>query len=145
MTPEQLADISARAYQHMRPWSQADFRSALARPIHLLTHTEHAFVLGQVIADEAEITALAADPAVQRRGQASHALAQFIAAAHTRGARRIFLEVASRNAPARGFYAARGFRQVGRRRAYYSLADGATDDALVLCLDLTQANEKEIS
>ncbi|SDY73650.1 GNAT family N-acetyltransferase [Citreimonas salinaria] len=136
MTPDALAAMSARAYRHMRPWSARDFRDALAAPGALLTTAPGAFVLGRAIADEAEILALAADPATQRTGQASAALAAFETAARARGATRLFLEVAARNAPARAFYAARGFAEAGRRRAYYRLPDGMTDDALILTRDL---------
>lgn len=132
MTPEQLADISARAYQHMRPWSATDFSATLARPISLLTHTDHAFVLGQVIVDEAEILALATDPDHQDQGHAHRALAMFEAQALARGAQRIFLEVARKNTPAQRFYTHANYTQAGVRSTYYTLADGTQDDALIL-------------
>lgn len=132
MTPEQLADISARAYQHMRPWSAADFSATLERPISLLTHTAHAFVLGQVIVDEAEILALATDPDHQGKGEARQALTLFEEQAQARGAQRIFLEVARKNTPAQQLYARAGYDQTGTRSAYYALPDGTQDDALIL-------------
>ena len=129
---ERLAALSARAYRHMSPWSATDFATTLARPVSLLATTDHAFVLGQVIVDEAEILALAADPAHHRTGEASRALAKFEATAQKRGARIVFLDVAAANAPARAFYAARGFEECGRRKAYYTRPDGERDDALLL-------------
>lgn len=132
MTPEQLAALAARAYRHMRPWSAGQFAATLALPHSVLTTTDHAFALGSVVADEAEILALAADPEVQRQGEASRALAAFHAAAAARGATRCFLEVAAANAPARAFYTARGYAEAGRRRGYYTLPDGRRDDAVVM-------------
>lgn len=136
MTPEALAELSARAYRHMRPWTARAFADTLAAPASLLVATDHAFVLGRVVADEAEILALATDPGHQRRGAARRLLDQFETRARTRGAVRVFLEVAATNHPARAFYAARGYAETGRRRAYYRLPQGGTDDALILARPL---------
>jgi ribosomal-protein-alanine N-acetyltransferase len=132
MTPAQIADIAARAYQHMTPWRADQIAETLARPISLLSHTEAAFVLGQVIVDEAEILALAADPDHQRSRHASRALARFHSDAQTRGATRVFLEVASRNTPAIAFYTRHGYQQTGLRKAYYPRASAPADDALIM-------------
>ncbi len=140
MTPEALAALSKRAYRHMTPWSAESFAQTLAMP-HSLLVTEKAaaetghldgFVLGQVIAGEAEILALACDPDVQRSGVASRALARFHAAAVACDAERVFLEAAAGNAPARAFYEHHGYAQVGTRRGYYGQPDGSRDDALIL-------------
>lgn len=136
-TPAALAALAARAYRHMRPWTAGAFADTLAAPSSLLVATDHAFVLGRVIADEAEILALATDPDHQRRGAARAVLNGFETRAHARGAARVFLEVAAANHPARAFYAARGYAEAGRRRAYYSLPDGGTDDALILARPLS--------
>ena len=66
MTPEVLAALQARAYTHMAPWKARDFADLLARPTTLLCAVPQAFCLGQVVVDEAEILALAADPAHPR-------------------------------------------------------------------------------
>ena len=52
------------------------------------------------------------------------------------GARAIFLEVDQDNVPALRLYKRAGFREVGRRDAYYRNADGKTTAALVLRRDL---------
>ena len=124
MTPEALAALAARAYTHMAPWSAQAFADTLARPQALLTTVEHAFVLGLVVADEAEILALAADPTHQRKGLASRALGAFHTQAAARGARRVFLDVAEHNTPARAFYTRHGYEPAGRRKGYYRLARG---------------------
>ena len=118
MTPETLADLSARAYRHMQPWTAEQFAQTLASPHTVLAHTPHAFVLGRVIVDEAEILALAADPDFQRQGHAARALKQFHTSAQTRGATQIFLEVAARNIGARTFYQGQGYSESGLRKNY---------------------------
>lgn len=132
MTPEALAALSARAYRHMAPWSAQAFAETLARPHALLTATEHAFVLGLVVAGEAEILALAADPDHQRQGAASAALAGFHEAAAARDATRVLLEVAAANTPARAFYSRQGYREIGLRRGYYRRPDQPPDDAVLM-------------
>lgn len=132
MTPEALADLAERAYRHMTPWTAEQFADTLARPHTLLAATEHAFVLGTVIVDEAEILALAADPEHQRQGAASRALELFHAQTLERGARQVFLEVAAANTPARAFYARHGYSEIGLRRGYYPRPDGPPDDAVVM-------------
>ena len=136
MTPEQLSALSARAYRHMIPWSAEAFAKTLSSRFALLATTHHAFVLGQVVADEAEILALAADPAHQRTGEATRALRRFHAAATAQGAKTAFLEVSAQNDPAIRFYLARGYAERGRRKAYYRLADGQTADAIVMARNL---------
>jgi ribosomal-protein-alanine N-acetyltransferase len=52
------------------------------------------------------------------------------------GARAVFLEVDQDNVPALRLYKRAGFREVGRRDAYYRDAAGKTTAALVLRRDL---------
>jgi ribosomal-protein-alanine N-acetyltransferase len=54
------------------------------------------------------------------------------AEARLRGGRTMFLEVATRNAPARELYRQFGFIEVGRRRGYYADAS----DAVVLRMNI---------
>jgi ribosomal-protein-alanine N-acetyltransferase len=141
MTPEALAALSERAYRHMRPWTAAQFADTLNGPHTLLATSQHAFVLGRVVADEAEILALASDPASQRQGEASRALAHFHTMAYERGANRVFLEVAAANSGACAFYAAQGYTPSGMRQNYYAHADGSRDNAVIMtrALPLRQA------
>jgi ribosomal-protein-alanine N-acetyltransferase len=136
MTPDRLADLCARAYRHMAPWGATAFEAALAQDTTQLTCTEHAFVLSQVVLDEAEILALAADPDFQRKGEASRALESCIDRLTQRGVTRIFLEVAAKNTPARGFYAQHNFTQAGIRKGYYRLSAKETDDAIIMTREI---------
>lgn len=132
MTPAGFADLMDRAYVQMRPWSASTIADTLANPHNVLLTRDHGGLIAQIVADECEILALATDPKAQRRGIASALLSDLVRTAAEKSAQRIFLDVAAQNTPARAFYAARGFAQVGKRKAYYTLRDGTKDDALLL-------------
>ncbi|MFP7674226.1 GNAT family N-acetyltransferase [Marivita sp. S0852] len=132
MTPATFARIMDRAYVDMRPWSDADIAQTCASPHVTLIARPNGAVLVQVLAGDAEILAFAVDPDAQRSGIATALLSDALNLAARSGCDRIFLEVATSNDAARAFYAARGFAQVGLRKAYYTLRDGTKDDALLL-------------
>ncbi|WP_237220245.1 ribosomal protein S18-alanine N-acetyltransferase [Salipiger sp. CCB-MM3] len=137
LTAAELAALSARAYTHMDPWTEAAFAGTLDQPSSLLVRGEGAFVLGRVVLDEAEILALATNPAQQRKGAGRAVLQAFEAQAAARGVATVFLEVASENLGARGFYEACGYQVTGRRKAYYHRPGGGRDDALLMSRALT--------
>ena len=76
-------------------------------------------ILARCASDEAEVLTLAVDPAVRRQGIGYMLLQQTISTAEQRGARMMFLEVASDNVSARALYAGAEWLQVGRRPGYY--------------------------
>ncbi|MCA0939712.1 ribosomal protein S18-alanine N-acetyltransferase [Salipiger pacificus] len=137
LSAEDLAALSARAYIHMQPWSASAFAGTLEQPASLLVSEAGGFVLGLVVLDEAEILALATDPAQQRQGLGRRLLQAFEVAAQARGAETVFLEVAAANIPAQAFYSACGYTLSGRRKGYYRHADGSRDDALLMRRALT--------
>lgn len=102
-----------------------------------LLHHPDAFLIGRVIADEAELLTLAVAPAARRQGLGRRLVGDFTATARDSGARQGFLEVASDNAPAQALYAAAGWRRAGLRRNYY--APGV--DAIILSRALTNPVE----
>lgn len=136
MTPAEFSDLLDSAYVKMRPWSETAIADALQTPGTVLIAEPGCGLLGRIITDEAEILAFATDPALQRRGLAARALAQFDTEAKNRGAATCFLEVAASNLPAIAFYRARGFATLGKRPAYYRLRDGSRDDAYVMTRSL---------
>jgi ribosomal-protein-alanine N-acetyltransferase len=124
-----------------RPWTEAEFVRLLAAPgcFGLLLRVDGeacGLVLGRVAADEAEVLTLGVVPAARRRGGASRLLAAVCQRCRRDGARRLFLDVAEDNVPARRFYEAQGLSEVGRRPAYFDRAAGASVAAIVLRLDL---------
>ena len=138
MTPDVLADLHARCFTTPRPWSTAEFADFLgSRPCFLLTEPA-GFLLGRVIADEAELLTVAVDPAARRQGMGARLLAGFAATARARGATTGFLEVAAGNLPAQALYRQAGWVEAGRRKRYYHAPDGTAEDALVLGCDLSR-------
>jgi ribosomal-protein-alanine N-acetyltransferase len=130
-----LAALHAAAFPPDQRWGADALRLMLEMPGAFGLHRPGiGFVLARVAADEAEILTLAVAPDARRQGHGGALLANAMAGAAARGAQAMFLEVSARNAAARALYAAAGFAEVGRRRAYY--ADGS--DALVLRRDLTR-------
>jgi ribosomal-protein-alanine N-acetyltransferase len=100
-------------------------------------HGPAGFVLCRVAADEAEVLTIATLPEFRRRGVGSALLDQALIVAGQRGARSVFLEVALDNAGALALYAARGFREVGRRPRYYARVGGDVA-ALIMKRDLNR-------
>ncbi|EEW26756.1 ribosomal protein S18-alanine N-acetyltransferase [Rhodobacter ferrooxidans] len=132
MTPSDLALLHLRVFTMPRPWTVAEFSGFLADPACFLCHQPGGFLLGRVIADEAELLTLAVAPEARRQGIAAALLAEFLAQSTARGAETAFLEVAADNRAALGLYHAAGFTAVGRRRGYYTSPEGRAIDALVL-------------
>ncbi|MFU8776875.1 MAG: GNAT family N-acetyltransferase [Roseovarius sp.] len=133
MTPEILATCHARAFADSgRAWSAGEFATLLDSAFVFALGDARAFVLGRVIADEAEVLTLAADPDHRRKGLGRACLAVFDATARARGAATAFLEVAADNTPALALYRAAGYRETARRAGYYARGHGPKVDALIL-------------
>jgi len=88
-----------------------------------------AYIIGRVIPPEGEIYRIATAPGYRRRGIAYRLLDYAAKTERGRGLESLFLEVRSRNVPARNLYHAYGFREIGLRKNYYS---DPTDDAVVM-------------
>ncbi len=132
MTPVLLAAIHELCFTTPRAWSEAEFDSILAGPgVFLLPH-EFGFLIGRVIADEAELLTVAVHPNRQRSGIGIALVKQFLDEAVKRGAATAFLEVGQRNKPARALYEQMGFVETGRRKDYYRTPEGGAVDALTL-------------
>ena len=67
MTPDEMAALQARAYTHMPPWSALALTEMMSSPLALLVTAPNGFALARVVADEAELLALAVDPDHLRR------------------------------------------------------------------------------
>ncbi|MBI1417714.1 MAG: ribosomal-protein-alanine N-acetyltransferase [Limimaricola sp.] len=134
--PGALARLHADSFVTPRPWSAAEIAEVLAGPGSFLHQSAHGFVIGRVIADEAELLTIAVAPAARRRGEGRALVAAFLAEAAKRGAAHAFLEVAADNAAARALYLAAGFAESGRRKAYYHPPAGPAVDALVMTCPL---------
>lgn len=130
------AGLTARTPQ-AAAWSEADYASLLrqaapARGFGFVVHCAGkpaGFLVGRIVADEAEILNVAVEPEARRRGAGRELVRAAIACAGSAGARRIFLEVRAGNQAARRLYEGEGFLLRARRQAYYR---EPAEDGLVL-------------
>lgn len=84
--------------------------------------------------EEEELLLIAVDPRFRRRGVGRALLEQFAHEAHTRGAKRLLLEMRRGN-PAELLYRDFGFAPIGERIDYYRSADGTRIDAITFARD----------
>lgn len=135
-----LADIPAIAALHAQcfvdAWSEEFLAGILVQPGAVALVTEDGgqivgFVLVRGGGGEAEILSVGVAPPVRRRGFASGLIRAACLRAEEAGMFDLFLEVSTENTPAQTLYARLGFREAGRRPAYYR-EGGSVADALVL-------------
>lgn len=93
------------------------------------------FAIMEFYAVHAHLNLLAVQPGYRRRGVGRQLLEWLEASARTAGIFTVNLELRANNDGARSFYAKLGFRETGRKAAYY---DGR-EDALRMTHDLTIA------
>jgi [ribosomal protein S18]-alanine N-acetyltransferase len=125
------------------PWTRehflAELQSSLAFP--RVATAGAGIVVGYLCAmlvlDEGQILNVAVDPDFRGRGIGRQLLTQVLAEFHQRRASFVALEVRWSNRAAISLYAGCGFRDVGRRKAYYH--DG--EDALLMEYDMQQYRE----
>jgi ribosomal-protein-alanine N-acetyltransferase len=118
------------------PWSRGSFAALLERPrvffavaVDGPARTVVGHVITWFVVDEAELANLAVAPSARRRGIGGALLRAAVGAAESRGATSMYLEVRASNRAAIALYGSRGFREVGRRPAYYRRP---VEDALIL-------------
>jgi len=135
-----LAELHTEGFD--APWSAAAFESALASPgtYALIAKDEQdeplGFVLIRTVADEAEILTILTRPNARRSGVARGLMVEASKQASRHHVKKMFLEVAVDNPAAHGLYTDLGFKEVGRRKAYYDRGDGGRVDAVVMTLEL---------
>ncbi len=129
-----LAALHAQCFAEV--WSEDSIAALLATPGTFAVGTQAGFILMRVAGDESEVLTLCVTPAARRRGMASALVLEAAKHALKLGAERVFLEVNATNLPAIALYKRLGFAEVGRRKAYYTRADGQRDDALVLRVEI---------
>lgn len=128
-----MAQIHARAFDgQARAWSAVEFGDLVGAEGVLIVGDARGFALSRQVLDEGELLTLATDPDHRRQGIARAVLMDIEDRLRAQGATRQFLEVAAGNAPARALYLAIGYVQIGLRRGYFKLPDGARDDAVIL-------------
>jgi ribosomal-protein-alanine N-acetyltransferase len=91
-----------------------------------------ALLLLRSAADEAEIITIGTLPESRRQGIGAALIAAALPLLHSRGIKRLLIEVASSNTPALALYRKVGFATVGHRRDYYEHANGQREDAIIM-------------
>lgn len=136
-----LGQLHAGAFGRDEAWGEGDFARLFDTPgtfgwVAQVGTGEGpqpvALVVARAVADDSEILTIGTLPMARGRGIGRALLRAAAAEAATRGAERLFLEVAVDNAAAIALYRAAGFAEVGRRKAYYRRPDGGRVDALVM-------------
>jgi ribosomal-protein-alanine N-acetyltransferase len=138
----EIAEMHARLFQP--PWDPAGIAKLLEHPastafvaqIGVAPKVTVGFIMGQVMADEAEILTIGVAPELQQRGVGRLLVEGFRRAAKRAEAKRMFLEVAADNASAIALYQGFNFAETRRRKAYYPREGAAAVDAIVLQADL---------
>jgi ribosomal-protein-alanine N-acetyltransferase len=127
-----LAEIHAQCFEDV--WDDTSFTVFLrdSFTFALIAGEARAFIVDRVAADESEILTLCTRPDSRRLGLAYALVETAGAEAHSRGAHRMFLEVAADNLAAHDLYAKAGFAPVGRRPGYYVRPAGRAADAVIL-------------
>jgi [ribosomal protein S18]-alanine N-acetyltransferase len=130
--------IGAEAAPEGEGWSAEWVARMLALPGAVaalaLVHDQEpvGFALSLPAGEALDIAAIGVLGARRRRGVGRALLLRVEEFARASGARRLMLEVAEDNDPARAFYARAGFVECGRRRGYYRARPGGLPrDALV--------------
>ncbi len=105
-------------------WSRQALTEFILQPEALALISERGgmptgFILGRMVADEAEILDLAVSEEYRRQGEGRALLAEILRRFAESGVSRVFLEVRESNRAAIEFYERIGFRQSGRREGYY--------------------------
>ena len=138
---EELARLHAPLFSPA--WDAASFRLLLDHPGSTAFMARAGeplatagFILGRLIADEAEILTLGVCENWQRRGIGQRLVEALGRAAKKAEARRLYLEVAAGNATALRLYQKLGFAEIGRRKGYYEHPGNAPEDAINLSLAL---------
>lgn len=135
----QMVSIEGKAHSHpMSEGNLADSFGRLYRVLGLKTETNIliGFAIIQQIVDEVTLIDICIDPAEQGHGYGRLLLNGVVDVAKSSGAVVIMLEVRESNAAARHLYQQAGFTESGRRRGYYSSAEGK-EDALLMDLNLS--------
>lgn len=91
------------------------------------------YLLGTVVADEAEVLRVGVHPDMRRAGAGLTLLRAFLKEAKETGAGAAYLEVRADNLPAVNLYEKAGFTRTGVRRGYYKRPDA---DALLFKISL---------
>ena len=132
MSGQTLETIHRQSGDTHRIWSASEYDRLLNDPLTVLIQDSCSFVLGRLVAREAELFMIAVAQEHQGKGIGRHSLRRFEETLITKGATCCFLEVAKTNFSACNMYEAEGFEVISTRKAYYQLGKNNRVDALIM-------------
>lgn len=124
-----LSELHKKCFPN-KPWSADDFRDLKKSGCEIIM-SENGFIVYRIAADEAEIITIGVNPKIRRNGIASAMIGIIEKTIKNQNVKKIFLEVASTNEPAKKMYEKLGYKVIGLRPKYY---DGI--DAILMAKDL---------
>lgn len=124
-----LANLHKKCFPN-RPWSADDFRDLKQSGCEIIM-SENGFIVYRIAVDEAEIITIGVNPEMRRTGIASAMIGIIEKTLKNQGVKKLFLEVALTNEPAKKLYESMEFKVVGSRPKYY---DGV--DAILMSKDI---------
>jgi [ribosomal protein S18]-alanine N-acetyltransferase len=137
---DQVVENETRSYAF--PWTRGVFVDCLQARHECWVVERAALLIGHgvlsVAAGEAHLLNVCVRRDHQGQGLGRQLVVHMLGRARDRGARAVFLEVRPSNRIASALYASLGFREIGRRKAYYP-AELGSEDAIVLTLSLRGA------
>jgi [ribosomal protein S18]-alanine N-acetyltransferase len=142
---QEHADTLANLHAALFPqaWDAASFHQLLADPgaTSFLARAGNppemvGFIVGRLVADEAEILTLGVRNEWQRQGIGRQLVEALARAAKKADVHRLYLEVSVSNGPALLLYKRLGFEEAGRRKGYYENRGEPPEDAINLSLAL---------
>ena len=118
------------------PWTEESVKNQLLNENCACTVSEDngeitGYAFGTVIIDEGELYRIAVSPEKRGQGYGERLLLDFIGKCREKGAIKLFLEVRSKNVPARRLYEKTGFKEISVRKGYYG-----DDDAIIFFLEI---------
>ncbi len=117
----ELEKLHHACFPH-KPWTANDFADLKKSGCDIIA-SQNGFAVWRVVMDEAEIITIGVHPDARRGGIAAAMLTLIEADVKKRGGKKIFLEVAENNHPARALYENAGYIQIGIRPKYYDGTD----------------------
>lgn len=122
---KKLSELHQKCFPH-KPWNENDF-SELKKSGCEIISSENGFIVWRVVLDEAELITIGVNPDERGNGIASAMLGIMESELKKSNVKKIFLEVAENNTPARKIYENNEYKQIAIRPKYY---DGI--DAIVM-------------
>lgn len=137
--------LAEEAFAYGSPWTEEQYEQTVARSdltffIAEIEEQPVGYVGGKIILDEAEVYSIAVEPAFQNQRVASQLIEAYKTHCRANGVKILFLEVRESNLTARNFYVAHQFKEISRRKGYYSDPE---EDAIIMLCDIRKKEKDD--